>query len=105
MGGYAPFSPTDSLKKEYTVYAAVDGLHALSILKKEHIDLIVTDVMMPNMDGIELCRAVKSNIKISHIPIIMLTAKNDIEHVTQGFVEGADDYIWKNRSMLLQQTS
>ena len=86
---------TDSLKKEYTVYAAVDGLHALSILKKEHIDLIVTDVMMPNMDGIELCRAVKNNIKISHIPIIMLTAKNDIEHVTQGFVEGADDYIQK----------
>lgn len=86
---------TESLQKEYTVYAAVDGLHALSILKKEHIDLVVTDVMMPNMDGIELCRSVKSDIKISHIPIIMLTAKNDVEHITQGFMEGADDYVQK----------
>ena len=86
---------TEALQKEYTVFEAVDGLHALSILKKEHIDMIVTDVMMPNMDGIELCRTVKSNIKISHIPVIMLTAKNDVEHVTQGFVEGADDYVQK----------
>lgn len=51
--------------------------------------------MMPNMDGIELCRSVKSDIKISHIPIIMLTAKNDVEHITQGFMEGADDYVQK----------
>lgn len=85
----------ESLKKEYKIYTAVDGLHALSIIQKETIDMIITDVMMPNMDGIELCKKIKSNIKVSHIPIIMLTAKNDIEYITKGFTEGADDYIQK----------
>ena len=78
---------SDSLKKEYHVLSAVDGLHALSILKKEHIDMVITDIMMPNMDGIELCHAIKSDIKISHIPVIMLTAKNDIEHIKKGLTE------------------
>ena len=86
---------SESLNKEYYVFSAVDGLHALSILKKEHIDMVITDVMMPNMDGIELCHAIKNSIKISHIPVIMLTAKNDIEHITIGLTEGADDYIGK----------
>lgn len=86
---------SDSLKKEYHIFSAVDGLHALSILKKEHIDMVITDIMMPNMDGIELCHAIKSDIKISHIPVIMLTAKNDIEHIKKGLTEGADDYIAK----------
>ena len=73
---------SDSLKKgKYHVLSAVDGLHALSILKKEHIDMVITDIMMPNMDGLELCHTIKSDIKISHIPVIMLTAKNDIEHI------------------------
>lgn len=85
----------DSLKKEYQVLAAVDGLHALSILKKESIDMVITDVMMPNMDGLELCRTIKNDIKISHIPVIMLSAKDDIEHITAGLTEGADDYIAK----------
>ena len=86
---------SDSLKKEYHIFSAVDGLHALSILKKEHIDMVITDIMMPNMDGIKLCHAIKSDIKISHIPVIMLTAKNDIEHIKKGLTEGADDYIAK----------
>lgn len=85
----------DSLKKHYHVFAAVDGLHALSILKKESIDMVITDVMMPNMDGLELCRTIKNDIKISHIPVIMLSAKDDIEHITAGLTEGADDYIAK----------
>ncbi len=86
---------SDSLKKEYQVFAAVDGLHALSILKKESVDMVITDVMMPNMDGLELCRTIKNDIKISHIPVIMLSAKDDIEHITAGLTEGADDYIAK----------
>ncbi|WP_303913677.1 hybrid sensor histidine kinase/response regulator transcription factor [Bacteroides mediterraneensis] len=86
---------SDSLKKEYQVFTAVDGLHALSILKKESIDMVITDVMMPNMDGLELCRAIKNDIKISHIPVIMLSAKDDIEYITAGLTEGADDYIAK----------
>ena len=57
--------------------------------------MVITDIMMPNMDGIELCHAIKSDIKISHIPVIMLTAKNDIEHIKKGLTEGADDYIAK----------
>lgn len=86
---------SDSLKKEYQVLAAVDGLHALSILKKESVDMVITDVMMPNMDGLKLCRTIKNDIKISHIPVIMLSAKDDIEHITAGLTEGADDYIAK----------
>lgn len=85
----------NSLKNEYKVLSAVDGLHALSILKKENIDMVITDIMMPNMNGIELCHAIKNNFKFSHIPLIMLTAKGDIEHIKEGLTEGADDYIPK----------
>lgn len=63
------------LKREYNVFTAENGKEGISVLENEDIDLIVSDVMMPEMDGIEFCKYVKSNLEISHIPVILLTAK------------------------------
>jgi signal transduction histidine kinase/ligand-binding sensor domain-containing protein/DNA-binding response OmpR family regulator len=83
------------LKKEYNVLEAADGLEGLKKAIELMPDLIVCDVMMPNMDGIELCEKIKSNIETSHIPFILLTAKVDLETKYEGIETGADDYIPK----------
>jgi DNA-binding response OmpR family regulator len=83
------------LKKEYNVVDAADGMEGLRKANEIMPDLIVCDVMMPNMDGIELCDKVKSNIETSHIPLILLTAKVDLETKYEGIETGADDYIPK----------
>lgn len=83
------------LQKEYNVVDAVDGLEGLRKANEIMPDLIVCDVMMPNMDGIELCEKIKSNIETSHIPLILLTAKVDLETKYAGIETGADDYIPK----------
>ncbi|MBG9377174.1 response regulator [Panacibacter sp. DH6] len=87
------------LKKEfavtYNVFTAKEGVEALDILSKEHIHLVVTDIMMPVMDGIELCRRIKTDVRYSHIPVILLTAKNTITSKIQGLETGADAYIEK----------
>jgi signal transduction histidine kinase/ligand-binding sensor domain-containing protein/DNA-binding response OmpR family regulator len=83
------------LKKEYHIIEAGDGLEGLKKAKEFMPDLIVCDVMMPNMDGIELCEQIKSNIETSHIPFILLTAKVDLETKYEGIETGADDYIPK----------
>lgn len=85
----------NSLKDEYLIITAVDGLHALSIIQKENIDIIISDIMMPNMDGIELCKTIKKSSRTSKIPVILLTAKNDNESTKEGLTYGADDYIQK----------
>ncbi len=85
----------NELKKEYNVIEAGDGMEGLKKAKKFMPDLIVCDVMMPNMDGIELCEQIKSNIETSHIPFILLTAKVDLETKYEGIETGADDYIPK----------
>lgn len=77
------------------VLAAANGEDALSTIKSAIPDLILSDIMMPKMDGYELCRAVKGNITISHIPIILLTAKSDAESQLTGYKLGADYYISK----------
>ena len=64
------------LKREYNVHTAENGQEAVTVLDNEDIDLIVSDVMMPVMDGIEFCRCVKNKLELSHIPVILLTAKN-----------------------------
>ncbi len=79
----------------YIIYKAYDGNQALKILNKESIDLMISDVVMHGMDGIELTKVMKSDINTSHIPIILLTAKTEIEHRIKGLEVGADSYIPK----------
>lgn len=90
---------TRFLKKElaptYNVFTAKEGAEALKILSVEHIHLVVTDIMMPVMDGIELCKRIKTDVRYSHIPVILLTAKNTITAKIQGLETGADAYIEK----------
>ena len=83
------------MSEEYQVHTAVDGASALDVLQREQIDLIISDVMMPGIDGFELCRRVKSDISLSHIPIILLTARTTDVSRIEGLQLGADDYITK----------
>lgn len=79
----------------YQVETAVDGQSALELIEKREPGLIVLDVEMPGISGIETCRAIKQNPFTSHIPILMLTALSDIDHKVEGFDAGADDYLSK----------
>lgn len=90
---------SESLSKQYHILKASNGKQALSVLKKEDADLIISDVMMPEMDGLELCSSIKKDIRYSHIPIILLTAKASEEHQLEGLGTGADDYITKPFNM------
>lgn len=85
----------DELGTQYTVLKASDGHEALSILGKEAVHLVISDVMMPVMDGFELCRLIKTNFDFSHIPVILLTAKNTLQSKIEGLKLGADAYIEK----------
>jgi len=91
----------------YRILKAEDGEIALKIILDKMPDLIICDVMMPNMDGFELCRMVKQDIRISHIPIILLTAKAGEENKYKGLEAGAEDYIAKpfNMEMLSLKVS
>lgn len=77
------------------VYTAADGEEALKICHAKHPDLIVSDVMMPRMDGYELCKRIKSDVEISHIPVILLTARCDQASFMFGYKQGADFYLSK----------
>lgn len=90
---------SESLSKKYRVLKATHGKQALNVLEKEDVDLVVSDIMMPEMDGLELCSAIKKDIRYSHIPIILLTAKASEEHQLEGLSVGADDYITKPFNM------
>ena len=83
------------VSKVYKVVTAQDGEQALSILRKNNVSLIVSDIMMPNMDGVEFCRRVKEDIRTSHIPIVLLTAKTNIESKIMSMDAGADAYLEK----------
>ena len=83
------------MKEDYKVYTATDGAAALDVLQREQIDLIVSDVMMPGIDGFELCRRVKFDINLSHIPLILLTARTTDVSRIEGLELGADDYLTK----------
>src|ERR1700712_3842798 len=85
----------DELNERYTVIKAQNGQEALYLLKQEVIQLIVSDIMMPVMDGFELCKIVKTNFEYSHIPVILLTAKNTLQSKIEGLEIGADAYIEK----------
>lgn len=83
------------LSRHYHVLIAKNGVEALAVLKDNEVDIIISDVMMPEMDGLELCRNLKSNLETSHIPIILLTAKNTAEDRIECYNAGADGYISK----------
>ena len=83
------------LKPYYKVYVAKNGKEALKIIRRHDIDLIVSDVMMPEMDGLELTQALKRNQNYSHLPIILLTAKTQEEDQEEALKAGADEYLTK----------
>ena len=92
-----------SLSTKYRIITAVNGKEALDKVKSQLPDMVVSDVMMPIMDGIELCRQIKSDLSTSHIPVILLTARSAEESKLVGLEAGADDYIGKpfNMNLLL----
>ena len=86
---------SENLKSKYFVLSASNGEKALEILEKESVHLIVSDIMMPVMDGFELCRRVKSSFNHCHTPVILLTAKKTLEAKINGLELGADAYVEK----------
>lgn len=85
----------NSLKSNYKILEASNGLEGLNIANKELPDIIISDIMMPEINGIELCNELRKNNISSHIPILLLTAKNDEEYIKIGLEAGAWDYITK----------
>ncbi len=83
------------LSSKYSILKAEDGSEAIKLLETEAVQLVISDVMMPVMDGFELCKIIKSNFEHSHIPVILLTAKNSIQSKVEGLELGADAYIEK----------
>jgi DNA-binding response OmpR family regulator len=86
---------SDDLSEKYTVVKALNGREALNCLLQEPVQLVISDIMMPVMDGYELCRNIKSNFEYSHIPVILLTARDTLQSKIEGLEMGADAYIEK----------
>ena len=95
---------SNGLADLFNTLEAGNGEEALEKLKDNEVDVIVTDVMMPVMDGIKLCKNVKQNIRTCHIPVIILSAKTDIKDQMEGLQMGADDYIPKPFSLAILTT-
>lgn len=85
----------DYFSKMYEVTVAYDGQMALDLLEVQPFDIIISDVMMPELDGLHFCKRVKQNINTSHIPFMLLTAKTETSQQIKGLEMGADDYITK----------
>ena len=79
----------------YKVYIAHDGREGLEMARQIQPDLIISDVMMPEMSGKELCYKIKTNVELSHISVVLLTAQTSVEYVVEGLMFGADDYVTK----------
>lgn len=86
---------TEDLSNRYNIDTATNGEEAIENINKNMPDLVITDVMMPIMDGNQLCKKIKTDIETCHIPVIMLTAKSDIDQKIEGLENGADSYITK----------
>jgi signal transduction histidine kinase/DNA-binding response OmpR family regulator/ligand-binding sensor domain-containing protein len=84
-----------TLSKEFKVFIARNGVEAWAIIGKQMPDLVVSDIMMPEMDGFELCKKVKSTFETSHVPIVLLTALSEKTEQLKGLGLGADDYLTK----------
>lgn len=90
-----------SLELQYRVKLAVNGKEAWEIMQEELPDLVISDVMMPQMDGNELCRLIKQDKRTAHIPVILLTARQNTEAKLEGLQTGADDYVTKPFNMTI----
>ncbi|WP_229676686.1 two-component regulator propeller domain-containing protein [Pedobacter psychrotolerans] len=91
----------------YHILKAKNGKEGLKQLDNHHVDLVISDVMMPVIDGIELCKIIKNDIDYSHLPVVLLTAKTNTEAEIQGLESGADAYIskpfkWKQLSLIIK---
>lgn len=91
------------LSEQYSIYQAANGEDALAIMAEHDIDVMVSDVMMPVMDGMTLCRRIKQDISTSHVMVILLTARTAEESQMEGFRAGADDYLSKPFNMEMLQ--
>lgn len=85
----------EQLEEQYTVFTAADGDEGYKLAQEHNPDLIVSDIMMPKVDGIELCRMIKTNVQTSHIPVILLSARTADNIKISGYEVGADSYISK----------
>ena len=98
---------TDLLSPQYSIYEASNGQEGLERALELVPDIIISDIMMPVMDGITFCRKLKSDMRISHIPIILLTARTLVNSIIEGFETGADEYLTKpfNERILLTRVN
>jgi CheY-like chemotaxis protein/nitrogen-specific signal transduction histidine kinase/AraC-like DNA-binding protein len=92
---------TGDFNKKYYIYEAPDGRKGFEMVIRYDPDIVISDIIMPVMDGIEMCHKIKSDIRTSHIPVIMLTARSDIESRIESLETGADAYLEKPFSMEL----
>ena len=97
----------DMFSAFYEVHTARNGREGLAAVEQVQPDIIVSDVMMPEMSGKEMCYKLKNNVEFSHIPIVLLTAQNSVEYIVEGYMFGADDYVTKpfNVKILLARCS
>ena len=93
----------ETLENYYTIYEAKNGVQGIKECLRLNPDLVISDVMMPNKNGIDMCHDIKTDIRISHIPVILLTARSTIENKIEGLKTGADAYIEKPFNMRLLQ--
>lgn len=91
------------LSKKYQIFIAENALQGLELLKNTPLDIIICDIMMPQMNGLEFCQQIKGDIQTNHIPIIMLTAKNAVDDQIECYKAGAESYIAKPFEMKILQ--
>lgn len=82
-------------RQQYTPIEAIDGEHAINLCKETSPDLVVLDIMMPKKDGIEVCKELREQLVLVHLPILMLTARDDVKDKVKALDAGADDYLTK----------
>ena len=92
------------LSLDYIVVKAFNGKEALAMIEESYPHIVISDIMMPEMNGLELCKRIKENQNYCHIPVILLTAKSMISQIEEGLDAGADDYIVKPFQISLTQS-
>ena len=95
----------EHLSASYNIHIADNGRTGLELCMSVFPDIIISDVMMPEMDGIEMCKRIKNNLSVAYIPLVMLTAKGNVENQIEGYESGADLYIPKPFSMKLLEVN